>query len=92
MKIYKAKDEILKAVLAEIHRSVQKPDKGFLTIREWGERWGYAHVQTSRLVDIAVKAGLLERRDFRISTKGRVRLMAHYGKPDKRKGRTSKRG
>lgn len=84
MKIYKAKDEILRAVLAEIHRSVQKPDKGFLTIAGWGKKWGYAHVQTSRLVAIAVKAGLLERRDFRICTSGRVRLMAHYGKPAKR--------
>lgn len=83
MKIYKAKDSILKAVLAEIHKTVQKPDRGFFTIEQWSVKWGYAHVQCRRLIEIAIKARILERRDFRISTHGRVRLMAHYGKPIK---------
>ena len=87
MKIYKAKDSILKAVLAEIHKTVQKPDDGFYTIEQWAERWGYANVQTSRLIQIAVKAGILEKKDYRINTHGRVRLMAHYGKLDKRKSK-----
>jgi hypothetical protein len=84
MKIYKAKDEILKAVLAEIHKTVQKPDKGFMTVSGWAKKWGYAHVQTSRLISIALKSGVLEKRNYRICTSGRVRLMAHYGKPAKR--------
>ena len=88
MKIYKSKDPVLKAVLAEIHKSVQKPDAGFLTIDQWSQHWGYAHVQTSRLIQIAIKAKILERRDFRVSTHNRVRLMAHYGKPNKSKSLT----
>lgn len=79
MKIYKSKDPVLKAVLAEIHKSVQKPDAGFLTIEQWAERWGYAHVQTSRLIQVAIKSNILERRNYRISTHNRVRMMAHYG-------------
>ena len=85
MKIYKSKDPVLKAVLAEIHKSVQKPDAGFFTIDQWAEQWGYAHVQTSRLIQIAIKAKILEQRDFRVSTHNRVRMMAHYGKPNKSK-------
>ena len=88
MKIYKSKDPVLKAVLAEIHKTVQKPDAGFYTIDQWSEQWGYAHVQTSRLIQIAIKAKILERRDFRVSTHNRVRLMAHYGKPKKSKSLT----
>ena len=89
MKIYKSKDEVLRAVLAEIHRSVQKPDKGFLTIRQWAERWGYKNVQAGRIVLRAVKVGILERRNFRVCTKGRVRIMGHYGLVTGRTIRTS---
>lgn len=80
MKIYKAKDDILKLVLAEIHKSVQKPDAGFFTIDQWAERWGYAHVNTMRLIRIALKASIMTERNFRILTNGRVRMMKHYGK------------
>ena len=89
MKIYKAKDEVLRAVLAEIHKSVQKPDKGFLTIRQWAERWGYKNVQAGRIILRAVSVGILERRNFRVCTSSRVRVMAHYGLVKGRTIRTS---
>lgn len=89
MKIYKSKDDVLRAVLAEIHKSVQKPDKGFLTIQQWAERWGYKNVQAGRIILRAVKAGILERRNFRVCTKGRVRVMGHYGLAIGRTIRTS---
>lgn len=89
MKIYKAKDEVLRAVLAEIHKSVQKPDKGFLTIRQWAERWGYKNVQAGRIILRAVKVGILIRKDFRVCTRGRVRVMGHYGLAKGRTIRTS---
>ena len=83
MKIYKTKDDVLKLVLAEIHKTVQKPDAGFFTIDQWAERWGYAHVQTSRLIRVALKAGIMTEKKFRILTAGRVRIMNHYGKKSK---------
>ena len=79
MKIYKAKDAVLRAVLAEIHKTVQKPDKGFLTIRQWAERWGYKNVQAGRIILRAVSVGILQRKNFRVCTNGRVRVMGHYG-------------
>lgn len=89
VKIYKAKDEVLRAVLAEIHKSVQKPDKGFLTIRQWAERWGYKNVQAGRIILRAVKVGILIKKNFRVCTKGRVRVMGHYGLAVGRTIRTS---
>lgn len=83
MKIYKAKDDILKLVLAEIHKSVQKPDAGFYTLEQWGKKWGYAGVNTMRLIRIALNAGIMTEKSFRILTHGRVRLMKHYGKKSK---------
>ena len=91
MKIYKSKDPVLKAVLAEIHKTVQKPDAGFYTAEQWSKRWGYATDKRSRTMELlkkAIESGILEKRFYRILTHTRIRLMAHYGKPKKSKSLT----
>jgi len=79
-------DPTLAAVLAEIHKSAQRPDKGFLTREQWTAKWklksmGQAYVYIQKAVD----AGILVQRDYRIISKGRLLKMAHFGPPPKNK-------
>jgi hypothetical protein len=79
-------DPILKAVMADIHMQAVKADKGFLTRAEWAAKWNLAaNHQASIYVDRAVKIGVLVKKRFRVITKGRMRLLDHFGPPDKRK-------
>ena len=79
-------DPVLKAVMADIHLQAVKPDKGFLTREQWATKWGLAaNHQASLYVDRAVKIGILVKKQFRVITKGRMRLLDHFGPPDKRK-------
>jgi hypothetical protein len=79
-------DPVLRAVMADIHRQAVKPDKGFLTREQWAAKWGLAaNHQASLYVDRAVKIGILVKKQFRVITKGRMRLLDHFGPPDKRK-------
>jgi len=79
-------DPTLAAVLAEIHKSAQRPDKGFFTREQWTAKWklksmGQAYVYIQKAVD----AGILVQRDYRIISKGRLLKMAHFGPPPKNK-------
>jgi hypothetical protein len=79
-------DPVLRAVMADIHMSAVQPDKGFLTREQWAKKWGLAaNHQASLYVDRAVKIGILVKKQFRVITKGRMRLLDHFGPPDKRK-------
>ena len=79
-------DPVLRAVMADIHMKAVQPDKGFLTREQWAKKWGLAaNHQASLYVDRAVKIGVLVKRQFRVITKGRMRLLDHFGPPDKRK-------
>ena len=79
-------DPVLKAVMADIHRQAVQADKGFLTRAEWAAKWNLAaNHQASLYVDRAVKIGVLVKKRFRVITKGRMRLLDHFGPPDKRK-------
>ena len=79
-------DPVLKAVMADIHRQAVQADKGFLTRAEWATKWNLAaNHQASLYVDRAVKIGVLVKKRFRVITKGRMRILDHFGPPDKRK-------
>jgi hypothetical protein len=80
------KDPILRAVLADINKSAQTPDPGFRTRQQWAKVWGIASNHADRYIQRAVKIGKLVRKDFRIVTKTRLRMMVHFGPPSK-KGR-----
>lgn len=74
-------DEILKAVMAEIHKASQVPAPGFLTREQWSKKWKISPAMVDRYIRIAVKTGLLVVRDYRVITKGRMRIMRHFGQP-----------
>jgi hypothetical protein len=80
-------EPILRAVLADINKSAQMPDKGFLTREQWAKLWKIAPNNAERYIRHAMKIGKLEHRDFRVVTKTRLRKMAHFGPPGKTKGR-----
>ena len=75
-------DPVLKAVMADIHMQAVLPDKGFLTREQWATKWNLAaNHQASLYVDRAVKIGVLVKKRFRVITKGRMRLLDHFGPP-----------
>jgi len=78
-------EPILRAVLADINKSAQKPDAGFRTREQWAPLWGIASNNAERYIRHAMKMGKLVQRDFRVVTKTRLRKMAHFGPPAKRR-------
>lgn len=83
------KDPILRAVLADINKSAQTPDPGFRTRAGWSKVWNIASNHAEKYIRHAMKMGKLVRRDFRVITKSRLRLMAHFGPPGRPKGKAS---
>lgn len=81
----KSIDPILKAVIAEIHKTAQKPDKGFVMTCEWCKRWKLTDAQTHTYIRKAIASGILEKRMYRVVTHGRLQMMAHYGPPAKKR-------
>jgi hypothetical protein len=83
-------DPVLKAVMADIHMKAVQPDKGFLTREQWATKWNLAaNHQASLYVDRAVKIGVLVKKRFRVITKGRMRLLDHFGPPPATKRKAS---
>ena len=79
-------DPVLIAVMADIHKIAVEPDKGFMTREQWAKKWGLAaNHQAALYVDRAVKIGILVKKQYRVITKGRLRLLDHFGPPPKRK-------
>jgi hypothetical protein len=80
-------DETLNLILGEINKSVEPVPKGYRTEEQWAAKWKYTRTNTKRYIRVALEAGILVRKDLRIITKGRRRLMAHYGPPIRRKNK-----
>ena len=83
----RAKDPVLAAVLAEINQSAVTPDPGFLKREDWAKRWKLAQAQANIYLRRALEAKILVRRSFRVITNGRLRVMDHFGPPDKNRHR-----
>ncbi|MFZ9979869.1 MAG: hypothetical protein ACO3HN_07965 [Opitutales bacterium] len=79
-------DPILRAVLADINKSAQTPPPGFRTREQWAKHWRIGNsAHADKYIQRAIKIGKLVRRDYRVVTKTRLRLMAHFGPPSKLK-------
>ena len=73
-------DPILAAVMADIHRTAQKPPPGFRTCEQWAVKWGLKSRERAMLyIRRAEKLGLLVEKRFRVITKGRLTTLSHYG-------------
>lgn len=77
-------DEILRAVISEIHKTAQTPPAGFLKREDWAKRWKLNETSAYIYLNKAVASGILIKRRYRVITKGRLRLLDHFGPPDKR--------
>ena len=81
-------DSVLRAVLADINKTAVKPDPGFLTREQWAKKWAMGSNHTASVyLERALKIGVVVKKRFRIVTKGRLRLVDHFGPPDKAKRR-----
>jgi hypothetical protein len=76
-------DPVLSAVIAEINKSAVKPDPGFLKRDDWSRRWNMTTSQARIYIERALKSGILIKRRFRVMTNGRLRVLDHFGPPDK---------
>jgi len=74
-------DDVLKSVLAEIHKTEEKPAPGFLTRGQWSVKWKMSPAVAERYLRVAVRSGLLVEREYRVITRGRLRIMSHFGPP-----------
>ena len=79
--------DILKAVLAEIHKREVKPPKGFLRFKDWGKKWKSSRRETRAFMVIAIRKGLLVKQSFRMKVGKKVCLVPFYGPPPKTKNR-----
>lgn len=87
----RAKDEILAAVISEINKSAVRPDPGFFKRDDWAMRWNMTNSQATIYLKKALSCGILIKRRFRVITNGRLRLLDHFGPPDKSYGQRRRR-
>jgi hypothetical protein len=80
-------DATLALIIGEINKAVEPVPKGYRTEEQWAAKWKYTRTNTKRYIRVALEAGILVRLNLRIVTKGRRRLMAHYGPPIRRKNK-----
>jgi len=59
--------ELLRLIRDEIKLTIQSPTEEWKTVVQWGTEWGLQRAQTARMLSIAVKAGIMEHKRFRIS-------------------------
>jgi len=78
-KMIKITDDVLKAIISEIHNRAEKPPAGFLSIDEWEVRWKCKRSCAKRYLNIGVKMGILKRIELRRLNAGFVRHAPYYG-------------
>ena len=75
----KITDDVLKAIISEIHNRAEKAPPGFLSLDEWEARWKCKRSCAKRYLNIGVKMGLLDRIELRRLNAGFVRRAPYYG-------------
>lgn len=69
--------ELLKRIRDEINCKIEVPSPEWKTSKQWMDEWGLQLSQTNRLLQSAVRSGIMERKNFRIACEGRP----HYPVP-----------
>ena len=75
------KDPVLMAIMSEIHKTVEKPQPGYKTVRQWGKAWGFKPSRALELLNKGIKLGTIEKKVFRVSIfdEKRIAPVPHYG-------------
>ena len=55
-----------------------KIEPGFLNINDWAKAWSVRRSSAERFIVIAMKKGLMEKKTFRIATKGRYCKVGYF--------------
>lgn len=71
-------NDLLKAMVELRNKSIQKPEKGFLTADEWEKVSGRAPSTTRGWLIDLIRAGKMEKRYYRIKSGDRIMPIPHY--------------
>lgn len=71
-------DPVLAEILASIQMTADVVPPGFMTVSQWAARWKLVHGQARLYIIQAINAGIMERKPFRVVTKGRLTTIDHY--------------
>lgn len=74
-------DPVLMAIMSEIHKTAQKPEPGYKTVRQWAETWGFKPSRALELINKGIKLGTIQKKVFRVSIfdNKRISPVPHYG-------------
>jgi hypothetical protein len=77
----KQPDPVLMAIMSEIHKTAEKPQPGYKTVREWGQTWGFKPSRALELLNKGIKFGTIQKKTFRVSMFDgkRIAPVPHYG-------------
>lgn len=77
----KKPDALLLRVMRAIHKTAEKPEKGFRTIEEWAVVWGCKRNAARDYVHKGMKLGIVEKRIYRVVTRkdSKPYPVDHYG-------------
>lgn len=74
-------DPLLVKVMQAIHRTAEKPAKGFHTIEGWAKLWGCKRNASREYIIKGMKLGIIEKRIYRVVLRRDAKPYptAHYG-------------
>jgi hypothetical protein len=71
--------ELLRRIRNELLQKTEQPTEGWKTAKQWMGEWGLHQSQTTRLLQRAVDAGIMEVRPFRMPCSNRSSYpIPHY--------------
>lgn len=73
------KDDLLAKLQRALLGEPETPAKGFLTSKQWAEKWGMSEVQARRYVTAGLKKKILEMKRYRVQVGSLMRPVPHYG-------------
>ena len=75
------KDPVLMAIMSDIHKTAEKPEPGYKTVRQWAETWGFKPSRALELINKGIKLGTIQKKVFRVSIfdNKRIAPVPHYG-------------
>ena len=80
-------DALLLRVMAAIHKTAEKPAKGFRTIDQWAKVWKCKRNAAREYVIKGMQLGLIQEKTYRVAIRRDAKPypVAHYGEKSGRK-------
>ena len=59
-------------------QSLQIPDKGFFTVKQWRQKWGISKSAAERLIFHGLKTGEMVAKSFKVKSGNVIRNLKHF--------------